>query len=171
MLERRSALSHLEPVETPAFRMREDAGFSLTQIATPSKDAVTVLGKLPAHVGVALERDGLTVMRVGPDQFWIIGAGDDQVSAKLKGKAAITPLHSSRARTVLEGTAARDVLARSAALDFHSKAFKPSDFAMTGVHHTPVLVHCITDDSFHVYALRSFAVTVWDWFADAAAGL
>lgn len=171
MLERRSALSHMEAREMPAFRMREDAGFSLMQVTMLSKDAVTALGKLPSRVGVALERDGLTFMQLGPDLFWIISARDDHVSAKLKGKAVITPLHSSRGRIVLEGSAARDVLARSAALDFHSKAFKPGDFAMTGVHHTPVLVHCVTDDSFHVYALRSFAVTVWDWFADAAAGL
>jgi methylglutamate dehydrogenase subunit D len=49
--------------------------------------------------------------------------------------------------------------------------FKPGQFVMTGFHHTPVTIHCIGDNSFHIYALRSFALTVWEWLCDAAEGV
>jgi len=41
-------------------------------------------------------------------------------------------------------------------------------FAMTGIHHTPVLVHCVSDNRFEIYALRTFALSVHDWLTDAA---
>jgi sarcosine oxidase gamma subunit len=34
-----------------------------------------------------------------------------------------------------------------------------------------VLIHCTSDDTFHVYALRTFALGVWEWLVDAAEGL
>jgi sarcosine oxidase gamma subunit len=39
---------------------------------------------------------------------------------------------------------------------------------MTGIHHTPVLVHCTNENRFEIYALRTFALSVHDWLTDAA---
>ncbi len=39
---------------------------------------------------------------------------------------------------------------------------------MTGIHHTPVLIHCTGENSFHIYALRTFALSLWEWLVDAA---
>jgi heterotetrameric sarcosine oxidase gamma subunit len=167
MLERRSGLSHLEAVEKSAFSLREDSAFSLVQIARPSPGAIVVLGKLPQRVGQAVERDGNTLMKVGSGQFWIVGARNDDMATVLQNSAIVTPLNSSRARIALEGAAAREILSRSVALDFHPKAFKSGDFALTGIHHTPVLIHCLSENAFHVYALRTFAASVWDWLEDA----
>ena len=83
----------------------------------------------------------------------------------------MTPLSSARCRIKVEGEKARAVLARAAAVDFSAKAFKPGQFVMTGIHHTPVLIHCTTADTFHVYALRTFALGVREWLVDAAEGL
>jgi heterotetrameric sarcosine oxidase gamma subunit len=55
------------------------------------------------------------------------------------------------------------------AIDFHPAVFTPGTFAMTGVHHMPLLVHCTGENSFHIYAMRSFAMSMWEWFSDAAA--
>jgi methylglutamate dehydrogenase subunit D len=171
MLERVSALHGIPAIDAPHLRMQEDSDFLLTQLAQPSKQVVAILGKLPDAVGTAVVNNGRTLMAVGPGRFWIVGPRKDEATAELTGKGVVTPLSSSRTRIVLDGTAARIVLARSSPLDFDAKVFKIGQFTMTGVHHTPVLVHCTGEQSFHVYALRTFALSVWDWFRDIEGGL
>lgn len=172
MLERHSALASVTPYRSAVLQMGEARGFSLLQAAVFRKDAdkeiANITGKLPAKVGIALEAGGRTLMRVGPRQFWFVGAADDGLAERLAGVCAVTPLSHSRTRIFLEGAPARDVLAKGIPLDFHETAFKPGMFAMTGLHHTPVLVHCVGLRRFELYALRTFAVSVWDWLTDAA---
>jgi len=172
MLERHSALANVAPYRSEVLQLGEARGFSLIQAAVFSKDIekeiANITGKLPPKVGTTLEADGRTLMRVGPRQFWFVGAEGDELADKLTGLCAVTSLSHSRTRIFLEGAPARDVLAKGIPLDFHENAFKPGMFAMTGLHHTPVLVHCTGRDRFELYALRTFAVTVWDWLTDAA---
>jgi sarcosine oxidase subunit gamma len=117
---------------------------------------------------VALEANGRTVMRVGPRQFWFIAPDTDDLEVRLAGHCAVTPLSHSRTRIFLDGAPARDVLAKGIALDFHGTAFTPGRFAMTGLHHTPVLVHCLAAHRFELYAPRTFALSIWEWLRDAA---
>lgn len=168
MLERRSALASVEPFEAPGLRLAEAPDFSLLQVAKPSKSAQVLLGKLPRSVGQAVDSNGRTVMKTGPDQFWLIGPVGDDMLRQLQGAAVSTQLSSSRTRILLEGDHARALLARSAPIDFHPQAFTPGIFAMTGIHHTPVLIHCIGGNAFHVYAMRTFALSIWEWLVDAA---
>ncbi|MBI2720469.1 MAG: hypothetical protein HY245_16015 [Rhizobiales bacterium] len=172
MLERRSALATARPYTSPVLRMGEARGFTLTQAAGLSPDfekrLAAVAGELPAKVGVAVASKGRTVLRVGPRQFWLVGPETDDLATKLMGVCAATPLSHSRTRIFLEGAPARAVLAKGMALDFHESAFTPGGFAMTGVHHMPLLVHCVSADRFDLYAMRTFAMSVWDWLADAA---
>ena len=161
MLERKSALATAAPYISDVLRMGEVRGFTLTQIAGTDKD---MGGKLPKNVGTALSRDGHTIFRIGPSQFWFIGEAPPQVSADCK----LTPLSHSRTRIYLEGAPARDVLAKGIPLDFHVSSFTPGMFAQTGLHHTPVTVHCIGETRFELYALRTFAISVWEWLSDAA---
>jgi sarcosine oxidase subunit gamma len=172
MLERRSALANVKPYVSSILQMGEVRGFSLIQAAGLGKgfekSITSITGKLPPHVGVAVESNERTIMRVGPAHFWFIGPEDDNLAVKLGGRCAVTPLSHSRTRIFLKGAPARDVLAKGIPIDFYRSAFKPGHFAMTGLHHTPVLVHCTAYNRFELYALRSFAVTVWDWLTDAA---
>ncbi len=161
MLERRPALAAATPYRSSILQMGEMRCFSLYQVA--SKEAA-----LPAKVGTAGEYKGCTVLRIGLSQFWFIAPHTDDLAAELKGLGAVTPLSHSRVRIFLEGDPARDVLAKGIPLDFHKSAFKPGMFAMTGLHHTPVLVHCVSETRFELYALRTFAMSVWEWLADAA---
>jgi sarcosine oxidase subunit gamma len=87
---------------------------------------------------------------------------------KLNDLAILTPLSHSRTRIFIEGVAARDVLSKGIPLDFHTSVFKPGMFAMTGIHHTPVLLHCTSENRFEIYALRTFALSVYEWLTDAA---
>jgi methylglutamate dehydrogenase subunit D len=168
MLERRSALASAKPYTSASLQIAEARGFSLLQAAGNPKSISPVTGKLPGKVGIALASDGRTLMRTGPNQFWIIGPENDDIASKLQNAAIVTPLSHSRTRIVVEGGPARDVLAKCAPLDFHSSAFKPGSFAMTGIHHTPVLIHCAGENRFEIYALRTFALSVHEWLADAA---
>ena len=172
MLERRSALASVAPYRSDVLQMNEARGFSLVQTAVFSKAAekeiANITGRLPARVGIALEGNGRTLMRVGPKQFWFIGPAEDDLPAKLNGHCAVTPLSHSRTRIILDGAPARAVLAKGIPLDFHEAAFKPGHFAMTGLHHTPVLVHCVSRNRFELYALRTFAVSIWERLTDAA---
>ncbi len=172
MLERRSALANVKPYASSLLQMGEVRGFSLIQAAGLGKNFEKSIaphtGPLPADAGIAVESNGRTIMRVGPQHFWFVGPEEDDLAVKLGGLCAVTPLSHSRTRFFLKGAPARDVLAKGIPLDFHKSAFKPDQFAMTGLHHTPVLVHCVGGNRFELYALRTFAVTVWEWLADAA---
>ena len=81
---------------------------------------------------------------------------------------AVTPLSHSRTRLFVEGAETPALLASGIPLDFHPDAFPVEAFALTGVHHTPVLVHRTAENRYELYAMRTFAQSVWDWLIDAA---
>jgi methylglutamate dehydrogenase subunit D len=166
MLDVVSALAGVGAIVVNGVSISEATDFTLTQVAGADKDLKKTLGKLPMKIGVALEHDGNTLLRIGPKQIWVLGVPPEAATG-----CYITPLSSGRTRIALSGVDARDVLSSCAAIDFHPAEFKPSQFVLTGIHHTPVAIHCIGEDEFHIYALRTFARTVWEWLGDAAKGL
>jgi methylglutamate dehydrogenase subunit D len=166
MLDVVSALASVQSIVVNGAALSEEAGFTLTQVAGGDKDLKKALGKLPSKVGIALDHDGRTLLRIGPKQIWILGAAPEPTN-----NCYITPLSSGRTRIALSGAGARDVLSSCAAIDFHPSEFKPGQFVLTGIHHTPVTIHCIGENEFHIYALRTFARAVWDWLEDAAKGM
>lgn len=168
MLERNSALATAHPYASSVLRIEEAPDFSLTQVSGDEKELAGLLGPLPPSVGSAADNKGRAILRIGPRQFWVIAAADDDVARTLRGAVKVVPLSSSRTRILLEGAAARAVLAKGMAIDFHPSVFAVGHFVQTGVHHTPVTVHCIAEDAFHIYAMRSFAMSVWHWITDAA---
>lgn len=172
MLDRVSALAPATPYRSNVLRIEESPGFSLLQVA--GLDAgfearlAAVAGEIPAKIGVVSERDGRTLMRIGPAQVWIIAPEADDLAGKLSGTCAVTPLSNSRVRIRLDGAPARDVLSKLMPLDFHPAVFTPGSFAMSGVHHTPVTVHCTSENVFDLYVLRTFALNIWEVITDAA---
>lgn len=165
MLEARSPLGAAAHFDLPGITLREAAGFTLTQLAGEEKALKKACGKLPAF-GKADVQEAATSFRIAPSQVWVVGAAP----GKLAG-LHVTPLSSGRTRIALEGARARALLAACAAVDFALESFAPGQVAMTGFHHTPVLIHCTGEDTFHIYAMRSFAHSVWGWLVDAAQGL
>jgi heterotetrameric sarcosine oxidase gamma subunit len=164
MLDATSALGGETAFERDGVRIAEVRGFELTQIAGADKDLAACLGTLPAF-GKAVQQEGRVLFRVGPSQYWVVGHLPEAKSCYL------IPLSSGRSRFMIEGVQARDVLASCAAIDFSLEAFKPGSVAMTGIHHTPVLIHCVSENTYHVYAMRSFALSVYEWLCDAGEGL
>jgi sarcosine oxidase subunit gamma len=171
MLERRSALATAHPFAWAALTLGEVRNFTLTQVAGFGgfeTDVAAIAGTLPQANDQVAESNGRTIFRTGPHTFWFVGPENDDLATKLAGKAIITPLSSSRTRISIEGRAARDVLRKGIPIDLHESIFTPGKFAQTGVHHTPVLLHCTAEHRFELYAMRTFAMNVWEWLEDAA---
>ena len=160
----------------------EQRGWSLTQIASFAStldqldQAVSpVLGaSLPARNGEITTAGSFHLLKTGPEQFWILGpAGPDNLVARLQAVVtpdigAVTPLSHSRTRIVIEGEAARALLAKGLPLDLHPDVFGVGAFALTGLHHTPVLLWRSGVDRYELFAMRTFALSVWEWLTDAA---
>lgn len=188
MLERQSALAGAlvqggrdGAGGTRALRLGEVRGWSLTQVAAFAATAAElqrvvrplVGADLPARVGEATTAGDRRLFKTGAEQFWIVGPDGDALASNLRSAlapavGAVTPLSHSRTRIVIEGPATRALLAKGIPLDFHADVFRVDHFALTGLHHTPVLVHRSAENRYELYAMRTFALSVWDWLADAA---
>jgi sarcosine oxidase subunit gamma len=178
MLERRSALAHVEPYSSAVLKIGEARGFSITQVAgfSPAFDQeiTPITGALPPTANTAITSNGRTIFRTAPLQFWLIGPEQDDLAQRLlagqrlASHCVVTPLSHSRTRIFIEGAPARDVLLKGIPIDLHEDVFTPGMFAMTGLHHTPVLLHCVSANRFELYAMRTFAENIWEWVIDAA---
>jgi heterotetrameric sarcosine oxidase gamma subunit len=183
MLKASSALASAKPYVSNQLTITEAPDFTLTQYAGADKDLKKALGKLPARVGIVQDN----LLRVAPDQIWALhslsrhsreggnpsSSSEPKLDSRLRGNDGgggvfITELSSSRTRIEISGAPARDLLAKCAAIDFHKSEFMPNSFAMTGMHHVPVLIRCVTGDTFHIYVMRTFALSIWDHITDAA---
>ena len=172
MLERISALASAKPYSSKLLTIAERRGFTLTQVA--GLDAgfearlTAAAGLLPGRAGMAQVNGERVIFRTGPAQFWIVEPEAYTMPARLDGVGAVTPLTHSRVRISLEGVPAREVLARLIPVDVHPSVFTTGSVALTGIHHTPVTVHCTGDGSFDIYVMRTFALNVWEIVTDAA---
>lgn len=165
-----------------ALRLGEVRGWNLVQVAgfaatigelERSVSAALGVSALHAAIGVAGEAGARRIFRTGPEQFWVTAPAADNLAARLQeivpaDMGAVTSLSHSRTLIFIEGAPVREVLVRSMALDFHPSAFAIGQFALTGIHHTPVMVHRAGENRFEIYAMRSFAASVWEWLTDAA---
>ena len=166
MFERRSALAHV----SGDARMGESRGWSLMQVAafagTHSELRLLLGVNLPTRVGDAVHSNGRQWLKTGAEQYWIISrAGDEFAPAIPAHMGAATALSHSRTCIFVEGEGAAALLAKSVPLDFHPEQFRVDQFALTGLHHTPVLIHRRAVSRFEIYALRTYAQSVWEWLA------
>lgn len=163
-----------------ALKMGEIRGFTLVQLAALngtlpalSVAAQPLLGDLPSSIGEPSAAGGRLVFKTGPEQYWVVSLTSEDVSGQLQSivspeVGAVTSLSHSRTRLFIEGPAARQVLSTGITLDLHPDCFPTGNFALTAVHHTPVLLHHAASDRYELYVLRTFAEWVWDWLTDAA---
>lgn len=162
-------------------RLGEARGWQLVQIAAfaPALGELQralqpiLKAALPAGFGEVQIAGSRRLLKTGPEQFWIMSRDGDDLARDLRdavvpGIGAVTPLSHSRTCIFIEGSAARSLLAKGIALDLHPDAFRRNQFALTALHHTTVLIHRSGADRYDLYAMRTFALSVWDWLIDAA---
>ncbi|MBS0419592.1 MAG: hypothetical protein JSR66_17925 [Proteobacteria bacterium] len=175
MFERRSALAGVSGTA----RIGESRGWGLVQAAAFAsthaqfrEDMRAILGaELPTSVGTVVRVGERQLLKTGAEQYWIItrAADGDFAPAIPAQMGAVTSLSHSRTCMFVEGEGAGAILSKGVPLDFHPESFRVDQFALTGVHHTPVLIHRSGAQRFDLYALRTYALTVWEWLEDASA--
>jgi methylglutamate dehydrogenase subunit D len=161
--------------EVRGWNLLQVAGFGGTVAAVEVALAAAVGVAVPSRIGKSAMGDGtLSILRAGPDQFWLIGTGELPAreavirSAITPGTGVVTSLSHSRTRIFIEGSRARDVLAKEIAIDLDPVGLGVGTFVLCGLDHTPVLLHHTAAERFELFAPRSFALSVWQRLADAA---
>ena len=155
-------------------RTLQVAGFASTRTRLDEAVSAVCGAPVPGRIGSVVRAGALVLMRTGPEQIWIIGPGDRlPVESVLRGDIApgnggVISLSHSRTRLFADGPRSRDVLAKGFAVDLHPDVFAVDQFAMTGLDHTPILLHRVSASRYELFAMRTFALTVWDWLTDAA---
>ena len=183
----------LQPISAPGvsgeigFQMREIPLKTHLNLRGDPKDpkflicASSLLGvDLPLAPNGVVESSGWQVCWLGPDEWLLIGLGDQDVSVEFQNQfsqfhSAVVDLSGGQTIIRAGGHAWRDVLASACPLDLHPSVFKPRQCAQTVFAHTNVLLISVSDeDNDEVKALdivvrRSFADHVGRWLIDAAA--
>jgi methylglutamate dehydrogenase subunit D len=112
----------------------------------------------------------------GPSHWLALGERVDGRTFELQLRSSFGDVASvmdqSDGRTIMRisGPRARDALAKGIHVDLHPRAFRPGDTAITTAAY--VGVHFWQVDAVPTYefaVLRSFAISFWEWIANAAA--
>jgi sarcosine oxidase subunit gamma len=185
MAERLSALAYLAAhaggearaslAEMPAATILQVQAWPDT-LSTVEAVVAQVLGvaDLPQQ-GRAAWFNGGSISAIGAGRFVLFTTADDIAqnfrTAFASYDAALTDLSHARTILRLEGEAAAELLSRCVALDFDARAFPADRVAQTAIHHIDVHIHRLTETSFEIWVLRSFAESLAEWLLDAGAGL
>jgi len=131
---------------------------------------------LPAAPGDSVAGLLCSLLRLGPDEWWIVS--ETQGPAELAGslRSALVGIHAALVDVgdacivyALRGANARDVLARGCPLDLHPRVFTPGRCTRTLLARAPVLVHLrAAEPSFELYVARSYRDYAWTWLVTAA---
>jgi sarcosine oxidase subunit gamma len=142
-------------------------------VARVAAGVLSILGgPLPdSSVRAAAAADHL-VMRIAPDQYWVLG-GESGLGARLRSAipadgGCVTSLDRARTRLLIEGPAARALLSRLLAIDLDPGVFPLHGFAQTGIHHVAGLLLRASEDRYEFLVPRTFAASTWEVLLDAA---
>jgi heterotetrameric sarcosine oxidase gamma subunit len=129
-------------------------------------------GRLPDSSVRAAAAGGHSIMRIAPDQYWVL-SGESGLDARLRSAisadaGSVTSLDGARTRLLIEGRSARALLGRLVAIDLDPTVFPVGGFAQTGIHHVAGLLLRASDDRYEFFAPRTFAASTWEVLIDAA---
>ncbi|HZV25090.1 MAG TPA: sarcosine oxidase subunit gamma family protein [Acidothermaceae bacterium] len=157
---------------------------AMVQVTAWSGAAVAVLAGIAAALDLtvpskpnhAAQKDGVTVLWVGPDRWLVVETERPgrELGARLKEALTSTPatlIDLGHGRTVfrIAGCSSRNLLAKGCGVDFHSRAFPVDSCAQSLLGHVGALIHAVDEaPSFDLYVARSFALTVWEWLTESA---
>jgi len=168
VFERKSALGKVSG-EVRGWSLVQAAAFPATHADFREMMRTTLGADLPSKIGEVVRASGRRLLKTGAEQYWIIASEADDLRLDMPASTgAITSLSHSRTCMYIEGPQAAAVLAKGVPLDLHPDVFRVDHFALTGIHHTPVLIHRTAPERYEIYALRTYALTVWEWLTDAA---
>jgi heterotetrameric sarcosine oxidase gamma subunit len=149
------------------------------QVAAVAKAAKKAWGVLPPEKPGAAVGKGVTLIWTGPDQFFVLSAGNNpnpvpSLAVVFDGMASLSDQSGGRCLIRLSGAKVRDALAKVSSIDLHDAVFPVGAAAATSIDHTGVNLWRGPDaaNGSPVYSLlvfTSFADSLWHTLADAAA--
>jgi sarcosine oxidase subunit gamma len=169
----------------PGIIIAERRPLAMVQVAAVSGAAVAVRAGIAAALGVtvaarpnhAAQKDGVTILWVGPDRWLIVEPERPgrELGARLNEALASTPAtltDLSHGRTVfrIAGCSSRDLLAKGCGVDFHPCAFPVDSCMQSLLGHVGALLHAVDEaPRLDLYVARSYALTVLEWLIESAA--
>lgn len=146
---------------------------------SPAADAVGLaLGlQLPLEPDTVVRAGDLTAVRLGPDEWLVVGRPGTQGDLESRIRSAtgdehvsVTDVSAQRTTVLVAGPRARDLLAHGCSLDLHPRVFGPGRSAQTTLARTQVVLVARdeTRAGFWVLVRSSFAGYLADWLLDAA---
>jgi len=165
----------------PGITLRERPNLSIIQVAAYTDTAEETGAVIQDLIGVlpppepnrSIMVDSIQICWIAPHKWWIIETdqrhGAEFIAGHLGNGAAVTSQGHGRSCIRLSGPSARDLLPKGCTLDFHPSRFSAGHCAQTSLGHSNALINCIDDEPiFDLYVFRSYAVSFWEWIADAA---
>lgn len=134
----------------------------LGQEAATEKAVKAAYGAALPGIGKTAENDGVTLMRMSPDQAFVLFThatpdAERVVAAKLNGAAYTTDQTDVWCALELSGPDARRALERICPLDLHDSAFAIGDAARTTMEHLGVIILRRADESWLLLSASSSA--------------
>jgi len=135
-----------------------------------------VLGlSLPSEPNTFIESNNVTCLWLGPDEWLLITAPDQQVvlqqtllTALADIHAAVTDISGTNTMLDIQGLAARDLIAKGTPLDIHPSVFGVGMCAQTSWIKTGVTLYQYSDSpGFKIIIRRSFADYFGAWLVEA----
>ncbi|MFR0354274.1 sarcosine oxidase subunit gamma [Streptomyces sediminimaris] len=145
----------------------------------PAADAAGLaLGlQLPLEPGTAVRAGERAALRLGPDEWLLVGPPGSQADLEARVREAagdepvsVTDVSAQRTTLLVAGPRARDLLAHGCSLDLHPRAFGAGRCAQTTLGRTQVVLVARDEPraGFWVLVRSSFAGYLADWLLDAA---
>lgn len=162
-----------------AITLSERRPGSIVEIAVWSngKKAATAISKAtgiknPPALGRTMTSPGNMLLAIGPGRYLAISQDEglaQRLSAKVPaGEGVIVDLTHGRVGIRISGLAAQPLLQKGLSFDLDIAAFPPMATTSSAIHHMGVTVVRIDETCFDVFAMSSFAGSLWDWATDAA---
>ena len=109
------------------------------------------------------------VLWLGPDQWLVFGASEQELRAALGDTpGSVVDVSANRVVFELSGPGARDVLEQGCAIDLHPRAFGPGRCAQTTLARANVVLHQVDDvPTYRLLVRPSFAGYLRLWLRDA----
>jgi sarcosine oxidase subunit gamma len=137
----------------------------------PVAPAATRIGELlGTPLPVVPNTGSEAVLWLGPDQWLVFGASEQQLRAALGDTpGSVVDVSANRVAFELSGPGAREVLEQGCAIDLHPRAFGPGRCAQTMLARANVVLHQVDDaPTYRLLVRPSFAGYLRSWLRDSA---
>ncbi|MFC0432856.1 sarcosine oxidase subunit gamma [Kutzneria buriramensis] len=136
----------------------------------PIAPAATRIGELlGTPLPVVPNTGSEAVLWLGPDEWLVFGASEDQLRTALGDTpGSVVDVSANRVVYELSGPDARDVLEQGCAIDLHPRAFGPGRCAQTMLARANVILHQVdAAPTYRLLVRPSFAGYLTSWLRDA----